>query len=56
VGNTSAHPMGGGYAGAGATLGPGMTMGYLAGKDLAEGGEVTERAAAHGSGGANRHR
>ena len=35
VGNTSAHPMGGGYAGAGATLGPAMTMGYLAGKDLA---------------------
>ena len=35
VGNASAHPMGGGYAGAGATLGPGMTMGFLAGKDLA---------------------
>ena len=36
AGNATAHPMGGGYAGAGATLGPGMTMGYLAGKDLAE--------------------
>jgi hypothetical protein len=56
VGNTSAHPMGGGYAEAGATLGPAMTMGYLAGKDLAEGGEVTGRADAHGAGGANRRR
>lgn len=34
AGNTAAHPMGGGYAGAGATLGPGMTMAYLAGRDL----------------------
>lgn len=31
AGNTTAHPMGPGYPGAGATLGPGCTMGYLAG-------------------------
>lgn len=31
VGNTTAQPMGPGYAGAGSTLGPGMTMGYAAG-------------------------
>ncbi|MPV35572.1 FAD-dependent oxidoreductase [Georgenia subflava] len=36
AGNTTAHPMGGGYAGAGATLGPGMTMGYLAGRTVTE--------------------
>lgn len=30
VGNASAHPVGGGYPGAGATLGPGMTMAYRA--------------------------
>jgi len=30
AGNTSAHPMGPGYCGAGATLGPGATMAYLA--------------------------
>jgi 3-oxosteroid 1-dehydrogenase len=36
AGNTTAHPMGGGYAGAGATLGPGMTMGYIAGRTIAE--------------------
>jgi 3-oxosteroid 1-dehydrogenase len=34
VGNTSAHPVGGGYPGAGATLGPGMTMGFRAGSAL----------------------
>lgn len=37
AGNTTAHPMGGGYPGAGGTLGPGMTMAYLAGKSLAAG-------------------
>jgi 3-oxosteroid 1-dehydrogenase len=36
AGNTTAHPMGGGYPGAGGTLGPGMAMAYLAGKSLAE--------------------
>ncbi|MBV6760227.1 FAD-dependent oxidoreductase [Rhodococcus opacus] len=35
AGNTSAHPVGGGYPGAGGTLGPGMTMAYLAGQQLA---------------------
>lgn len=30
AGNTTAHPMGPGYAGAGSTLGPGATMAYLA--------------------------
>ncbi|WP_353987540.1 FAD-dependent oxidoreductase [Ruicaihuangia caeni] len=35
VGNTSAHPASGGYPGAGATLGPGMTMAYRAGKSIA---------------------
>lgn len=37
VGNASAHPSGGGYPGAGATLGPGMTMAYRAGLTLAGG-------------------
>jgi succinate dehydrogenase/fumarate reductase flavoprotein subunit len=31
VGNNSAHPVAFGYAGAGSTLGPGMTMAYVAG-------------------------
>lgn len=31
IGNTTAQPMGPGYAGAGSTLGPGMTMGFAAG-------------------------
>ncbi|MBW0090167.1 FAD-dependent oxidoreductase [Pseudonocardia sp. KRD-184] len=31
AGNTTAHPMGPGYPGAGATLGPGSTMAYAAG-------------------------
>ncbi|HEY6798611.1 MAG TPA: FAD-binding protein, partial [Kineosporiaceae bacterium] len=35
VGNVSSAVMGRGYAGAGATLGPAMTFGYLAGLDLA---------------------
>lgn len=35
AGNTTAHPMGPGYPGAGATLGPGATMGYLAGRAAA---------------------
>jgi 3-oxosteroid 1-dehydrogenase len=35
AGNTSAHPMGPGYPGAGATLGPGATMAYAAGRTAA---------------------
>lgn len=34
AGNTTAHPVGGGYPGAGGTLGPGMTMAFIAGKEL----------------------
>lgn len=35
AGNTTAHPSGAGYPGAGGTLGPGMTMAYIAGEQLA---------------------
>src|SRR6185369_4131219 len=35
AGNASAAVMGRSYAGAGATLGPAMTFGYLAGRDMA---------------------
>ena len=35
AGNTTAHPMGPGYPGAGATLGPGCTMGFVAGRTCA---------------------
>lgn len=38
VGNTSAHPVGGGYPGAGATLGPAMTMAFRAGGALVTNG------------------
>lgn len=40
AGNTTAHPMGPGYPGAGATLGPGMTMGYLAGSSIGAASDV----------------
>lgn len=39
AGNTTAHPTGGGYPGAGGTLGPGMTMAYRIGEKIA----ATER-------------
>lgn len=35
VGNVSSHPCAAGYPGAGATLGPAMTMGYTAGREIA---------------------
>lgn len=35
AGNTTAHPAGGGYPGAGGTLGPGMTMAYRAARHVA---------------------
>jgi len=35
VGNVSAHPLSTGYPGAGSTLGPAMTLGYVAGTELA---------------------
>ncbi len=35
TGNTTAHPMGPGYAGAGSTLGPAMTIGFVAGRHAA---------------------
>jgi len=41
VGNTTAHPMGRGYPGAGGSLGPNLTMGLLAGEAAAGGGTVT---------------
>ena len=34
VGNVSAHPLATGYPGAGSTLGPAMTLGYVAGTEL----------------------
>ena len=36
AGNASAAVMGHGYAGAGSTLGPAMTFGYVAARDIAD--------------------
>lgn len=44
VGNDAASIFGGAYPGAGATLGPAMTFGYLCGKRLAEGRVTAEQA------------
>jgi succinate dehydrogenase/fumarate reductase flavoprotein subunit len=46
AGNTTAHPMGPGYCGAGSTLGPGATMAYLAGARCARAGTPGLRPAA----------
>jgi len=43
LGNVAAHPLARGYPGAGSTLGPAMTMGYVIGRAIA--GETPENAA-----------
>jgi succinate dehydrogenase/fumarate reductase flavoprotein subunit len=42
VGNVSAHPVCAGYPGAGGTLGPALTMGYLAGLSVGAGSDSSQ--------------
>ncbi len=49
VGNDAASVMGGNYPGAGITLGPALTFGYIAGRTLAEAGSAAAIAAASGA-------
>lgn len=47
VGNDAANVLGGAYPGAGSTLGPGMTFGYIAGRHLA--GQIVQASTKNGA-------